>query len=175
MGIPKFLLAENPMASESEYIVFTGAPSVIFEVAFLLPGEVDNEIKSENIFYYLNPDGILERYYLKLSAIFGNQSNKIDRIVKSAMKWYGAYLTYEDEQAGKHGRVLNLTDYHPSVKDLKVVHVVDENTFVLIHYGKILKFMNPETTISYIKTNYKITDTENVIINNLRKFTPNLN
>lgn len=167
MDVPKFLLAENPMASEQLFILYTGSPSLLFEAIQLDNAHEFEIIDSEKICYYLNSDGILELHYILLSGVYGLLDDKVKRITKKAVEWYGAYLKFEDENSGTTGRVLKLDDFSADYAGLKVIFSRFNNILYILYNGRCMAFTSKSDLKNHLKNIFKITDFDNVIINEI--------
>jgi hypothetical protein len=95
----KFLLAENPMASNTLAIVHMLHPISILTVH---EGHINTKYPHQQ-YTYRNGDGIQEEYTLSLyhcfSTSFDGEVNSpmVMKLFKDAWHWYMAYLNWEDQ------------------------------------------------------------------------------
>lgn len=110
----KFILGENPMSPQSGglWVIHLPNPKAIIEL--VLDGE---KIHSKQAVYvknynYINSDGVVERWQLRLYFYFTNlmsddaENEKLAiTMLDNAFQWYKSYLIWEDENidSGKYG------------------------------------------------------------------------
>lgn len=119
-NMDRFLLCENPLKDKYRpiYILQTIKHKMLMH---LIPyddlSELDYNLDDVfDLFEYDNPDGLTEKYMLKVIDFYDLTDDEIDDYmpeirlhIKKAWKWYKSYLIFSDAQIDSEGNSENFT------------------------------------------------------------------
>jgi len=107
MKLPKFLIAENPMAkSHREFVLHTQQPRMLIEVFDITGFTQKEEIELKKKFNVGGTTEVNGLYFLLTPAIYfenittptQNDADSLAGLMRRAADWWHAYIKFEDEK-----------------------------------------------------------------------------